>query len=334
MNPDFSQPLPKNPHGAAKVAIKAIIRPPRQEYNLSGLINNVYYDLNKPPIPRINVSFKNRNNLTIIGSFYKSINYSTETKHDCLVYLHGNVSSQKEGMFTVRHVAPLGISVFCFDFSGSGLSEGKYVTMGYNEHHDIIDATEFLAKNYQIRRFVLMGRSMGASAALMAAPHIKNIAGFIINSAFTSLQDLFNSISSQANFPSLALPVAMLWMKKKLKNKAKFNPVKVKPIESAKKCNFPLLIGHARDDSFIPLHMAESILNEYACSKKELFLMEGGHNGARPEMWQERCLEFIVDVLSCSTAHFGPDSALNNTIKGDDRSKKLARTNSARDLLS
>jgi hypothetical protein len=31
---------------------------------------------------------------------------------------------------TVRLLLPFGVSVFCFDFCGSGLSDGEYVTLG------------------------------------------------------------------------------------------------------------------------------------------------------------------------------------------------------------
>jgi len=32
-----------------------------------------------------------------------------------------------------------GFHLFCFDFSGSGMSDGEYVTLGYYESNDTLD---------------------------------------------------------------------------------------------------------------------------------------------------------------------------------------------------
>jgi alpha/beta superfamily hydrolase len=46
----------------------------------------------------------------------------------------------------VENLLPHDISVFAFDFAGSGLSEGSYVSLGYNEKSDIASVVELLRK--------------------------------------------------------------------------------------------------------------------------------------------------------------------------------------------
>jgi len=47
--------------------------------------------------------------------------------------LHGNSSSRLEALQFIKVLIPNGISVISFDFSGSGMSEGEYVSLGYYE---------------------------------------------------------------------------------------------------------------------------------------------------------------------------------------------------------
>ncbi|GFS45675.1 alpha/beta-Hydrolases superfamily protein [Actinidia rufa] len=57
---------------------------------------------------------------------------------------------------------PSNITVFTFDFSGSGLSDGAYVSLGWHEKDDLKVVVSYLRSNKQISCIGLWGRSMGA----------------------------------------------------------------------------------------------------------------------------------------------------------------------------
>ena len=44
----------------------------------------------------------------------------------------------------VRVLLPLNITVFCLDLSGSGLSEGQYITLGVRESEDLRSVMAYL----------------------------------------------------------------------------------------------------------------------------------------------------------------------------------------------
>ena len=54
-----------------------------------------------------------------------------------MIYLHCNAGSRVEALPLVKNLAINKISLFCFDFSGSGISDGDYVTLGSNETKDL-----------------------------------------------------------------------------------------------------------------------------------------------------------------------------------------------------
>lgn len=70
---------------------------------------------------------------------------------------------------------PSNITVFAYDFSGSGLSEGEYVSLGYYEKEDLKSVVEYLRLEGKTSKIGLWGRSMGAhtwSVLPMALHHL------------------------------------------------------------------------------------------------------------------------------------------------------------------
>ena len=53
-----------------------------------------------------------------------------------------------------------------FDFSGCGLSDGDYISLGYYEIEDIRAVVEHVKKMENVTFIALWGRSMGAVTAI------------------------------------------------------------------------------------------------------------------------------------------------------------------------
>jgi len=85
----------------------------------------------------------------------------------CVIYMHGNSSARLECVGCLSYLLSLGVSVFAFDFSGSGLSDGEYVSLGYFEREDLADVINHLRATNVVTTIALWGRSMGAATALM-----------------------------------------------------------------------------------------------------------------------------------------------------------------------
>mmetsp|Transcript_2182 Transcript_2182/g.5810 ORF Transcript_2182/g.5810 Transcript_2182/m.5810 type:complete len:399 (+) Transcript_2182:400-1596(+) len=93
-----------------------------------------------------------------------------------VVYLHGNASARVEVVpnlsFLLAQVGVFG--VVGIDFTGSGKSDGDYVSLGYYERVDLECVIQYLKRVYggpdgTDLEIILWGRSMGASTALMHA---------------------------------------------------------------------------------------------------------------------------------------------------------------------
>jgi len=94
------------------------------------------------------------------------------SKKTMVVYLHGNASARLEVLPQLSFLLAQGVfGVASLDFTGSGKSDGEYVSLGYYERYDLETMLQYLQQTYGNLEIVLWGRSMGASTALMHASH-------------------------------------------------------------------------------------------------------------------------------------------------------------------
>jgi alpha/beta superfamily hydrolase len=96
-----------------------------------------------------------------------------------VVYLHGNASSRVEALPAVRLLLPEDITLFSLDFSGSGKSEGEYISLGWYERDDVNTVVEHLRSSGKTSTIGLWGRSMGAVTALLHSDRDPSIAGIV-----------------------------------------------------------------------------------------------------------------------------------------------------------
>jgi len=73
-----------------------------------------------------------------------------------MIYLHGNSSSRMEALTIVECLLPMNIAVcgidlsgitIIFYYTGSGHSEGEYISLGYYESMDVQSLYDYLKEN-------------------------------------------------------------------------------------------------------------------------------------------------------------------------------------------
>ena len=86
-------------------------------------------------------------------------------KKPCVIYCHSHSANRIEGLPLIPYLVP-DFNFAIFDFSGCGLSDGEYVTLGAKEKEDLRAVVEFLMHRYYVKKFFFWGRSMGAVTIL------------------------------------------------------------------------------------------------------------------------------------------------------------------------
>src|SRR5690554_5777682 len=128
------------------------------------------------------VSFKNKNKEELAGRLELPID---QKPHNFAILAHCFTCTKN--LMAVKNVSRAltekGFGVLRFDFTGLGESEGDFENTNFSGNvEDLVDAASFLEKNYMAPT-LLIGHSLGGTAAIFAASKIKSIKALaIINS--------------------------------------------------------------------------------------------------------------------------------------------------------
>ena len=278
---------------------KAVIRPNRDEYKEEDLgpekfkINHKYYK-------RTDFSITNKRGLKLVCSFWEPFDEEREyTRLPCVIYLHGNSSSRCEAVAEIKYLLPLNITVFAFDFSGCGKSQGEYISLGWYEREDVESVIDYLRKTNKVSTIGLWGRSMGAVTAIMYGDRDPSVAGMVLDSAFASLKELIEElVKSRVKLPEFILNQATKLVKSTISKKAKFNLDEIEPKKYAVRCFIPALFCHAKNDTFVDQHHCKDLSDVYAGDKNVVYV-DGNHNSARPRYFRDSAAIFFYNTLQC-----------------------------------
>ena len=203
-----------------------------------------------------------------------------ENAKGTIICMHGYHSTNDiEFVPEVRFLWNLGYSILLPWQRSHGKSEGRYITYGVKERHDLkrwilYTNRHLAAKNKDI---FLCGISMGCATTLMAAglDLPDNVKGIIADCGFTSPWDIIKHVAKERfHLP----PFPLMYMVDLISEVvAGFGLKEVSIPEIMKRNKIPVLFIHGDADDYVPMWM--TIKNYEACAaKKELYIVSGaGH---------------------------------------------------------
>ncbi|XP_052203200.1 uncharacterized protein LOC127808674 [Diospyros lotus] len=241
---------------------------------------------------------KNQRGHTLQCSHYVPSTFPDDTSLPCVIYCHGNSGCRADANEAAVILLPSNITVFTLDFSGSGLSEGDYVSLGWHEKEDLKVVVSYLRKKPQISCIGLWGRSMGAVTSLLYGGEDPSIAGMVLDSAFSNLFDLMMELVDvyKIRLPKFTVKVAVQYMRRVIQKKAKFDIMDLNCLQVAPKTFIPALFGHANDDKFVQSRHSDLIFKSYA-GDKNIIKFDGDHNSSRPQFYYESVSIFFYNIL-------------------------------------
>jgi len=218
-----------------------------------------------------------------------------------VVLVHGFKSSRQEMVGYARFLNAGGYGVLLFDTHGCGRSDGATIGLGATEPRDISAAVAAVATRTGAAKVAVLGISLGAGAAILAAAGDRAIGAVIADSAWTD-QDLQLDRLSTVQLGAAAVPLPP------------YGPAMVsafvgtdvrqaRPLEAvARVAPRPLLLIHSADDANATTPVAGArALFAAAGEPKELWVApRGGHVGAAnafPEEYRARVLAFLDRAL-------------------------------------
>ena len=242
------------------------------------------------------VTFLARDGVRLSGTFVKAPNPA-----GTIVLVHGFRSGRGEMLDWLTFLYPT-YSVLLFDSRGTGSSEGTF-GVGATEDRDIVGAVDLVRARNQpgSDRIAVLGISLGAGDAIIAAAHDERIRAVVADSPWTDefvqLERMHALAIGPVSVPLLpyepALVAALIGGRLE-------DAVPAAVVE--KIAPRSLLLIHALDDgnATTPAVGTERLFR-FARDPKELWLVPtGGHVGAiraQPTEYRQRVLSFLASAL-------------------------------------
>jgi len=224
------------------------------------------------------------------------------------------------------------MSLFAFDFAGSGVSGGEYVTLGYYEEDDIRVVIDYLVGVKEVSSIGLWGKSMGAVASILRASRDRRIDACVLDSPFANFRDVVVGVAAKSIalqwVPTTALDFCLEQVAADVKRKAGFDPRDLRPIDKVELCRCPAFFGSADKDGLVHTHQVAALQEGWG-GLSEFMIFQGDHNSDRPKDFLAKASHFMWDaLLAAADADERISGAVNAVFDGDNSAADRPRTRS------
>lgn len=213
------------------------------------------------------VSIVSFDKLKLVGYLY--MNKVASNKY--IIAVHGYNGYWKELSIPCKHYyEDLGYNILFIDQRAQNKSEGKYMSMGYNEKFDVIKWCNFIISSDSQAQICLFGHSMGAATVMMdcgmkSLP--RNVKCAIEDCGYSSIKEQVNYI---ANIEKRTIPdflLSSLSVAAKLFFHISFT--KDSPTVMLNRSKTPMLFIHGGSDTYVPFKFLER--NYQALTNKDVY---------------------------------------------------------------
>lgn len=247
------------------------------------------------------VQFMSRDGIARIDAWYDRPAHCRAA----VVFVHGKdtcrgLELKTDCAILADTLAAAGIAVLRIDLRGHGTSSAARLTYGQNERHDVLGAVDWL-KAQGHRRIGLLGASMGAASALLAAAEEPAVQALVADSVFADFATMMDrQYGRLIRLPTCFLPGALAVSRLLTGvDLSRLSPLGAAPALRGR----PVLVIHSEGDRFIPVADGRAVAA--ACGADLWATATTGHIGtyrALPAQYTARVLAFFERSLCGATA--------------------------------
>lgn len=218
-----------------------------------------------------------------------------------VILAHGYASRREEMLPHAAFLHEAGYPVLLFDFRYCGESEGSAVTLGALERLDLLGAVRYLRERPELAAapVAVLGVSMGAASAILAAAQSEAIAAVVAECCYASIENVIaQSFRRFIHLPPFPAAPLSLWLSER---RLGYRARDVRPVEAiARLGTRPLFLLHGlADDAISP---ANSLALHAAAPQASLWLIEGAPHArayqTEPDGYRRRVLTFLEQALA------------------------------------
>jgi uncharacterized protein len=212
----------------------------------------------------------------------------------------GNRDNIDAALPTMKALHDAGFSVLAFDYRDEGESDGSLVSVGFYEVRDLLGAVDW-AEQQGYRKIGVIGFSMGASTALVAAAKDDRIQAVIADSPFANLHDYLEAnLPVWSHLPNWPFTPEILWECRVING---LDARQVNPLSGLAQWKpRPLLLIAGTADDTIPMANSQELYNVVKNNPDDtLWIVDGATHvkayNVNPQAYEEKVTSFFTKYL-------------------------------------
>ncbi|MBQ3331054.1 MAG: alpha/beta hydrolase [Ruminococcus sp.] len=238
----------------------------------------------KQPVEIVSDGFK------LVGEYY---DFGSDIS---VIIIAGRMESLLYSYYFAEPYRRLGYNILVIDNRAHGLSEGRFLSLGFKEYRDILRWGELLHDRFHQKSIVLHGICIGSSVGLFAlcAPECPEyFKGMVAEGMYTTFCDSFvNHLIDGSHKKEPATFFVMHYIK--LFTGA--DVVHDGPLYRIDQLRKPILFIHSREDVFSLPEEVQRVYDRCQSEKKLVWFDKGAHSRVRinaPERYDETVIDFF-----------------------------------------
>lgn len=191
-----------------------------------------------------------------------------------------------------------GYNVLAMDLRGCGMSEGRYTSLGWCEHYDVISWVNWLVRNDTGAQIVLYGVGVGASAVMNCVGDFmpKNVRAAIEDSGSAGVKEMIlqgirlcYKVDGRFLLPSVDMYIKQL---------LHFSIEDISTKRQLQNSRIPVFFIHGSEDHIVPTSMVFD--NFYSCSSvKDIMIVDGADHLSchKADDYHDRIFNFVETYI-------------------------------------
>ncbi len=217
-------------------------------------------------------------------------------KEKAVIIVPGRSECMKYSYFYAKPYEEAGYNVLVIDTRCHGKSDGKYSSVGKNEHRDLIAWANFIAEKYGLRTICLHCICVGGAAGVLACVSKKcpdTVKEIVVEGCFTTFRESFKQhmvALKRPVFPVCGEVMLLLYMH------TGTCVYRNSPIANVKKLKQRILFLHSKQDLFSKPDKTEKLFAKCGGDKRIVWFEKGAHSHIRinnHEKYDEAVKEFL-----------------------------------------
>lgn len=228
--------------------------------------------------------------LNLYGEYY-------DFGHDKVaLFVPGRTDSLTYSYYYTQPYMECGYNILVIDMRAHGWSDGKYNTIGFDEHRDVIKWIEYLQKEYHTKSVVIHTLCVGVPSVLYALTSDKCpqcVDAVIAEGMYTTFYETFKKHAIHLGYKTFPVVQLMdVWMRVFTGHTIFYGPINV-----IDRLQTPILIIHGKQDVFSLPEKALELYEKCGSAKKKLVWMEKGEHSHLRITNEESYDKAIIDFL-------------------------------------